>query len=469
MRAAGPARAYAGGMGAVEVNFDGLIGPTHNYAGLSPGNVPSLTNAGAESRPREAALQGLAKMRSVRDLTWGGQGPPTQGVLVPQQRPDLGLLRRLGFTGDDARVLESAAEASPTVLAACWSASSMWAANAATVSPSADTDDGRVHLTPANLVSHFHRMIEAPTTTRVLRAIFADASRFVVHEALPGHTLLADEGAANHVRLAGSHGGPGVELFVFGYDPPRPTPMAPKRYRSRQSRAACETIARLHGLDPSRVVIARQHGDAIDAGVFHNDVISTGNEGVFLYHEGAFEDSAGVLRELEAAMAGAGAGPVVAVGATPADFLVEDAVASYVFNSQVVTVGDGSMVLVAPTETREHPRVAPWVERVVGDAGNPIARVEYMDVRESMRNGGGPACLRLRVVLTEAQRGALNGGVLLTDGLHGRLVSWVERHYPERIVPGDLRDHRLARACLDALDELTRIVGIGDVYDFQRA
>ena len=125
-------------MGAVEVNFDGLIGPTHNYAGLSPGNVPSLSNAGAESRPREAALQGLAKMRRVRDLAWDGQGQPPQGVLVPQQRPDLGLLRRLGFTGDDARVLESAAEASPTVLAACWSASSMWAANAATVSPSAE-------------------------------------------------------------------------------------------------------------------------------------------------------------------------------------------------------------------------------------------------------------------------------------------------------------------------------------------
>jgi succinylarginine dihydrolase len=259
-----------------------------------------------------------------------------------------------------------------------------------------------------------------------------------------------------------------VELFVFGFDPPRPTPMAPKRYKSRQSRAACETIARLHGLDPSRVVIARQHGDAIDAGVFHNDVISTGNEGVFLYHEGAFDD-AGVLRDLDAAMARAGAGPLVTLCATPADFLVEDAVASYVFNSQVVTAGDGSMVLVAPTETRDHPRVAPWVERVVGDAGNPIARVEYLDVRESMRNGGGPACLRLRVVLTEAERGALNGGVLLTDDLHDRLVAWVERHAPERIVPADLRDHRLARACLDALDGLTRIVGIGDVYDFQRA
>ena len=27
---------------AYEVNFDGLVGPTHNYAGLSYGNVASL-------------------------------------------------------------------------------------------------------------------------------------------------------------------------------------------------------------------------------------------------------------------------------------------------------------------------------------------------------------------------------------------------------------------------------------------
>jgi len=134
-----------------EVNFDGLVGPTHNYAGLSFGNVASLNNANAKSSPKQAAKQGLAKAKALADMGM------VQGVLAPQERPDIAALRRLGFTGSDARVLESAAKQSREIFLACCSASSMWTANAATVSPSADTADGRVHFTPANLTHKFHR------------------------------------------------------------------------------------------------------------------------------------------------------------------------------------------------------------------------------------------------------------------------------------------------------------------------
>ncbi|MEQ8770260.1 MAG: N-succinylarginine dihydrolase [Phycisphaerales bacterium] len=447
-------------MPSVEANFDGLIGPTHNYAGLSPGNVPSQSNAGAVSRPKDAALQGLAKMRRVHDLG------VVQGVLPPQQRPDFAMLRDLGFTGTDAQVLERASELSPTLTAAAWSASSMWAANAATVSASSHTPDGRVHMTPANLMSHYHRMIEAPTTTRILRAIFADRERFHVHGAMPCHTLFADEGAANHIRFARNHAEAGVELFVYGFDPPRPTPMAPKKYKSRQSRGACETIVRKHGLDRARVVIARQHHEAIDAGVFHNDVISTGNENVFLYHELAFADTAGVLDQLRLALDPT---PLIEIPATREDFTLDEAVSSYVFNSQLLTLEGGEMILLAPGEAERTPRVAAWIEGLVADDANPIARAEFIDVRESMRNGGGPACLRLRVPLTEAELAAVNPGVLLTPDLHDRLTAWVEAHYPDQISPADLADAQLARRCLDGLDELTRILGLGDIYAFQRA
>ncbi len=443
-----------------EANFDGLIGPTHNYAGLSPGNVPSQSNAGAVSRPKDAALQGLAKMRRVHDLG------VTQGVLPPQQRPDLAMLRDLGFTGTDAQVLERASELSPTLTAAAWSASSMWAANAATVSGSSHTPDGRVHMTPANLMSHYHRMIEGSTTTRILRAIFADHKRFAVHDPLPCHTLFADEGAANHVRFARTHAEAGVELFVYGFDPPRPTPMAPKKYKSRQSRGACETIVRKHGLDRTRVVIARQHHEAIDAGVFHNDVISTGNENVFLYHELAFADTAGVLDQLRLALDPT---PLVEIPATRDDFTLDEAVTSYVFNSQVLTLAPGEMIILAPSESERTPRVAAWLERVAEDDANPIARVEFIDVRESMRNGGGPACLRLRVPLTGDELDAVIPGVRFSPDLHERLTRWVEQHYPDQIAPTDLADASLARACLDGLDELTRILGLGDIYDFQLA
>jgi len=435
-----------------EVNFDGLIGPTHNYAGLSPGNVASASHAGRTARPRDAALEGLAKMRALMDLG------VTQGVLPPHPRPDLGFLRRIGFGGDDGAVLAAAHEADPTLLAASWSASAMWCANAATVSPGADTRDGRVHITPANLVSNLHRSIEHPFTARVLRAVFRDPDRFVVHEPLPDQARFADEGAANHIRFATEHGAPGVELFVYGVDAHDPA-LSTRRYPSRQTRAACETLIRTHLLDPGRVVLARQHPDAIDAGVFHNDVIATGNLRVFLSHEQAFATPRSLLTDI----AGPLGADLVSIEAHDTDFPIEDAVSSYLFNSQIVSRPDGSMTLVAPIESSEHPRVAAFVERLVEDGSNPIGEVRYLDVRESMRNGGGPACLRLRVVLTEDELARIHPGVILDDALHDRLADFVAREYPETLDPGDLLDPRLAERCLSIVHALCDLLGLHGV------
>jgi len=435
-----------------EVNFDGLIGPTHNYAGLSRGNVASASHAGRTSHPRAAALQGLAKMRTLMDLGL------TQGVLPPHPRPDLGFLRRIGFAGDDAAVLRAAHDADPALLAASWSASAMWCANAATVSPSADTGDGRVHITPANLVSNLHRSIEHPFTTRLLRAVFHDEDRFVVHDALPDQARFADEGAANHIRFATEHGAPGVELFVYGVDAHDPA-LSTRRYPSRQTRAACEAIVRTHRLDPSRVVLARQHPDAIDAGVFHNDVISSGNLRVFLSHEQAFATP----RSLHSDIAAPLGADLVSIEAHDTDFPIEDAVSSYLFNSQIVSRDNGSMTLVAPVESREHTRVAAFVDRVVGDPANPIDEVRYLDVRESMHNGGGPACLRLRVVLRDDELARVHPGVILDEALHNRLCAFIEREYPQSLSPEDLLDPELAARSVSIVGALCDLLGLGGV------
>lgn len=440
--------------GTVEMNLDGLVGPSHNYAGLSPGNVSSLTNAGSVSAPREAALQGLQKMRAVRDLGL------VQGILAPQQRPDLGLLRRLGFAGDDAAVLETAAREAPDLLACAWSASSMWTANAATVTPSVDAADGRCHLTPANLVTNTHRSIEDATTTRLLRAVFTDPSRVVVHDPLPPQTRFADEGAANHVRFAPEHGEPGVHLFCFGIDHANPSAHKPLKYPARQALDASRAIARRHGIDPARTVYAHQHPGAVDAGVFHNDVISTGDRLAFLTHEHAFAEQARVIDELRRAL---DPHELEVITASADDFSLEDAVASYLFNAQLLST-PGGRVLVAPTETRDHPRVGPWVESRVADASCPIDRALFLDVRESMRNGGGPACLRLRVVLTPEERATINPACLATDAQLDALEALVRDAWPEAIEPDQLRDHRLARHCLDAIDRLASILKLPDVY-----
>ena len=437
-----------------EYNFDGLVGPTHNYGGLSAGNVASTAHGGAASNPRAAALQGMEKMRLVHELGAG------QAVLPPQPRPSLRTLRALGFKGSDEEVIARAARESEQLLRLCSSASAMWAANAATVAPSADTADGRVHLTAANLSTMFHRAIEAETTYVVLRTIFADERRFAIHPPLPAPAHLADEGAANHTRLFTRRGA--FHLFAWGRSAWEASG-GPQRFPARQTVEASQAIARLHRLAPERVLFPRQHPDGIDAGAFHTDVLAVGHGGFLMLHELAFADREELLARLRGLL-GEDLGAVVA---SERELPAREAVAAYPFNSQLLELSNGSLVLLAPEESRENPRARAFLERVVADE-NPVARVQYLDVRQSMQNGGGPACLRLRVALTEDEVRSVRANVFFSPELHARLVAWVTRHYRDRLVPSDLADPALAREGMRALDELTGILGLGSVYDFQR-
>ncbi|HEV7371722.1 N-succinylarginine dihydrolase [Arenibaculum sp.] len=447
-------------MTAQEVNFDGLSGPTHNYAGLSYGNVASAGNARSVSNPRAAARQGLAKMKALADRGFA------QAVLPPHERPFVPVLRALGFAGADAAVVEAAWRADPNLVLACSSASAMWAANAATVSPAADTADGRLHVTPANLAAMVHRAIEAPVTARILRSVFADERRFAHHPPLPALEAFGDEGAANHTRLCAGHGDPGVELFVYGRRAFGAGQSKPKRFPARQTLEASAAVARRHGIGAERAVFAQQNPDLIDAGAFHNDVVAIGNGPVLFHYEGAFVDTPGVVEEVRRKLADQAELTVVEVPAAAVP--VEAAIRSYLFNSQLLTLPDGTgMVLVLPEESREEPSVAAYLEGLLA-SGGPIREALHFDLRQSMRNGGGPACLRLRVVLNEADRAAANGAVFLDDALHARLAGWIDRHYRDRLEADDLRDPALLTEGRVALDELTGILELGPVYDFQR-
>ncbi len=443
---------------AIEANYDGLIGPTHNYGGLSDGNFASKAHEGLTSRPQEAVLQGLAKMKRLADRGL------VQGVLPPHERPYLPALRAAGFTGDDHAVLAQAWNVDARLVRNVSSASPMWAANAATVSPSTDTRDGRVHFTPANLNTMLHRAIEPEQTERALKAAFPDETHFCVHPALPQQAAFSDEGAANHVRLAADHGSPGVAVFVYGRGPyERPTLDVP----ARQSLLASQSIARAHGLDPRRVVFARQSDAALNAGAFHNDVVGVGSCEVMFYQADAFVDEAEVLNHIRTAAQGLFEPVFVAA---PRDAVsLPDAVKSYLFNSQLLRIpGQDGLVLVAPTETRDHTATGPYCAQLTGGNG-PIRAVEYVDVRQSMSNGGGPACLRLRVVLTPQERAAANPRQIMNDDLYDALTRWARAHYRETLAPNDVADPDLLNEARTALDELTGILGLGsDFYPFQR-
>jgi succinylarginine dihydrolase len=445
-------------MTAVEANFDGLVGPTHNYAGLSVGNVASKSNANAVSNPKQAALQGLQKMKALADFGM------LQGVLAPQERPDINSLRRIGFSGSDQTVLQQAAKQAPAILLACGSASSMWTANAATVSPSADTYDNKLHFTPANLTNKYHRSIEPLVTGNILKAIFSDPAQFTHHQHLPENDHFGDEGAANHTRLCNQYGDPGVEFFVYGKQAFDDTQVAPKRFPARQTLEASEAVARLHGLRPEMTVFAQQNPDVIDQGVFHNDVIAVGNKNVLFYHEQAFLNTNLVKQQIKDCF---GENPFHFIEVPSQSVSLNDAVKTYLFNTQLINLPSGEMVIIAPKECEHNAAVHQHLQAVIA-AKNPISAVHYFDVKQSMQNGGGPACLRLRVVLNEAQQKAVNPNAIMNDALFAKLNAWVSTHYRDRLEANDFADVTLLNESRTALDELTQIMRLGSVYPFQQ-
>lgn len=442
-------------MKATEANFDGLVGLTHHYAGLSFGNEASTRNQLQPSNPRLAAKQGLLKMKALADMGY------VQGVIPPHERPNIAALRQLGFGGSDEQVLTAAGKTAPGLLSAVSSASAMWVANAATVSPSADSLDGRVHLTVANLNNKFHRAIEAPETAWLLRSIFRDDRHFAVHDALPQVAMFGDEGAANHNRLGDAYGERGVQLFVYGRDSSHEG-KAPQRYPARQTREASEAVARLHQLSPESVLYAQQNPAVIDQGVFHNDVIAVSNQQMLFCHQHAFVNQPELLAQLRSRVPG-----FVALEVPENRVSVKDAVETYLFNSQLLSRPDGTMMLVLPEESRQHPGVWRYLCEQV-EADTPLKALKVFDLRESMYNGGGPACLRLRVVLTPQEQQAVNPAVLMNDRLFSTLNNWVDRHYRDRLTQADLVDPQLLREGRDALDELTKLLDLGNVYAFQQ-
>jgi len=411
-----------------EINFDGIVGPSHNYAGLSLGNLASTRSAGHGSQPRAAAIQGVDKMRA--NLALG----LAQGIFLPHPRPDRDWLAELGTTID---------EADPVLAANAMSASAMWAANAATVSPSPDSSDGRCHLTVANLKTMPHRSHEWRATLAQLGIAFAGPS-FAVHAPVP--PAFGDEGAANHMRLAPGYGEQGIEIFVYG--------VSGGGFPARQHIEASRAVARLHRLDPERTIFAEQSEQAIAAGAFHNDVVAVANERVLFAHEHAFADKDTLVAACERHVPGFDYVEVAA-----AEVPIADAIKSYLFNAQLVTSPRGETTLIVPGEARDTPSVWRWIERHVAGNG-PIRNVEVVDVRQSMANGGGPACLRLRVV---ADPESVDPRFLVDNAKLDRIATIIDRHWPAEIHVEDIQkpaliaDVERARAALLEMLDLTQL------------
>ncbi len=424
-----------------EINLDGLVGPLHNYAGLSAGNLASFNSASQVSSPRGAALQGLEKM------LWLSECGIPQAFIPPHRRPAWHVLESLGYSHKS-----DLTKIPPHLLAACCSASAMWTANAATICPSLDSIDKKLHILVANLSSNFHRSLEPTTTTHYLKNILLEAQH---HPALPATPLYFDEGAANHTRLCSSHGEAGIHLFVYGKDTSDNSAPIPQKFPARQTLAASQAAAHLLKIPTEQCVFAQQSPTAIDAGVFHNDVICTGNENTLFYHQDAFLNTEDVISEIKSKLI-----TFYDIQVSNKDISLQDAVRSYLFNSQILTLPDGSMLLLAPEECRSTTSVRTFIETKLILGGSPINSVHYMDLKQSMSNGGGPACLRLRTVLSEQELQQIPSAFRINQSNHQRLKIWVQNHYRETLTPAELTDPKLHQEATTAFDELEQILQI---------
>lgn len=397
----------------VEIQIDRLVGPTHHFGGLGVGNLASQEHAGLVSDPTAAALQGLDKMRLVASL-----GVP-QLVLPPQPRPAFRFLQAVGFSGSDAEILEQAA-VETGLLSAATSCSAMWTANAATATPGID-GNGRTTVTVANLSASLHRSLEAERTQVELEKVLPTS--VLLRQPIPGGAAMRDEGAANHMRLGTDQNQVGVNVFVYGDGEPKTSVHWP-----RQTLAACRAIARSHQLPSENVFFLKQHPHAIDAGAFHNDVVALSHAGVLIHHEYAFADH-GDLKQIERRYYELTGRELKRVEVAEAEISLADAVRTYLFNSQVVMPDEGHRpVILCPSQVREHAAarrmVGEWCRRGL------FREAHYMDLHQSMDGGGGPACLRLRVPLTEEELETVPSQYRWSEELDQRLRHAITEYYP---------------------------------------
>ena len=428
----------------VDVQVDRIVGPTHHFGGLGVGNVASHQHHGRVSNPRAAALQGLDKMRLV-----AGLGVP-QIVLPPQNRPHIEFLQNLGFAGAIENTLAKAATEAPEMLSAAMSSSAMWTANAATVTASVDSTCESISMTVANLGSSLHRAIEPVESLQDLQSVF-EASAHVLPP-IDGGAAVRDEGAANHMRLGSDSERPGIHVFVYGDQDPLPS-----KFWARQTLAACLTIARRHNLRPDNTFFLKQHPDAIDAGAFHNDVVAASHHDLFLHHTCAYYDATETLAAIEKRYAELYGAALRRIEVSENELTTQEAISTYLFNSQIVSAAESNQpTLICPSQVAENDNASRIVQRWIDDA--LFQRVEFMELRQSMSGGGGPACLRLRVPMNENELSRLQTNAIWSPSLDQSLRQVIQEDYPGSLDSSDFFNKQIARKSHAAIARIKTIL-----------
>ena len=398
--------------------IDTIIGPTYHYGGLALGNTHSLDHKHVVANPKKAALQGLSKMKLLRDHGI------SQYVLPAYVRDYKGLVQ--GYynnQGDFEDNLKRLYDENLDIFSSFFSASSAWLANAWTMTPSIDSSDGRYHVSPASLNACFHRQLDVKQTIAILTNRLCSKTYITCHHPSP----FFDEGAANMIRL--SAGGKGLYLFVSGSSDT-------KRFKSRHDKRSWQRLVSQHQLDPDYVIYLTQHPDAIDAGVFHNDVISFGVDDLLVVHENAFVDQPNYCDTILERYFSCFGTDLTLIQIPDSILPLKDAVNSYFFNSQLVRKDDNRYLLLVPSRCKGLP-VMDYFVSIVAKKWESQLEIMVCDVEESIKNGGGPACLRNSMDVYDDPKLIFDDRYLFTLEKYDDFVRLVNQYYPSSLELND--------------------------------
>ena len=402
-----------------EYNLDSMIGPTHHFGGLSKGNLASMAHQFQMSSPKKAALEGLEKMRLAHEI---GQN---QLWFPPQRRPIFDAM--INGAGSDIDKVRWAFDNNPELLSQLFSSSAMWMANNATVSGSADSSDGLVHVIPANLSTLAHRRVEVAQNLILLNYAFF-TKQFKVHPPL-SHRF-RDEGAANHMQFSTDGHSKSLHLFVYNRsksgdeDKYLPFPL-------RQSYEASRSLAKAMNIPETQTLICRQLATSVQKGVFHHDVVGMSHQDVLIIHELALEDQDHTLQLLQTMSQNILKKKLTIIQVSSEQLSLKEALDTYFFNSQFIKDQDGNVHLICAQQCNNHPKVSLLVDDLI--AQKVIEKVHYISLSESMMNGGGPACLRLRLPLTSKEFSNIPNCFKFSDEKYQEMVHFVHQFYPNQV------------------------------------
>ena len=368
-----------------QVFIDCMPGPTNHFGGHAFGNMASMTAKGQHSNPKKAALEWIEKINKLKKIG------AYQLILPPHRRPLAHYLKHPQLNE--------------------LSSGFIWMANAGHFIPNSDTSKRYHQFIPANMNATYHRKYEHMFNTYWIKQILKN----IPHQ-LHGPLSSDDEGAANTVRLWNKD--IGIHVAVYGHKNTHfPSRQNEDSIKELQEKTNILTLFKL-----------QQKSIAIDHGVFHNDVICFGFKNTLFCHEHAFENQNEKLNNLKKIFHQKTNENLTIIEIKESELTLDECISTYLFNSQVIIQKNNIILLCPSTVKRNNKSLSitnQWQQK------GYFSDVQYIDIKSSLMNGGGPACLRLCMYLNGNEIKKIPKQFWASENKIKELTKFINTEYPQ--------------------------------------